>query len=166
MPEMPGACGTLSMTPGPLPRQERQSGSLLPPVSAEPEGRAQIVCLCGPVKFTEEYRQAIIAETLAGRIVVYTPDVRAELEAMPPQEREAAIAKLRADHLRKIDLADRVLVLNAGGYVGESTLLEIEHAASLGKPVSYLWNGIRCPECGEPAARDDERCDGCRAWDG
>ena len=34
-------------------------------------------------------------------------------------------------HKRKIDLADRVLVLNVGGYIGDSTRSEIEHERSL-----------------------------------
>lgn len=40
-------------------------------------------------------------------------------------------------HLRKIDLADRVLVVNPGGYVGESTRREIAYARAAGKPVSF-----------------------------
>ncbi len=41
-------------------------------------------------------------------------------------------------HLRKIDLADRVFVVNPGGYIGDSTRREIEYAKSHGKPVSFL----------------------------
>lgn len=40
-------------------------------------------------------------------------------------------------HLRKIDPADRVLVVNPGGYVGESTGKEIAYARAQGKPVSF-----------------------------
>src|SRR5699024_12254397 len=40
-------------------------------------------------------------------------------------------------HLRKIDLADRVLVANPGGYVVESTSKEIAYARANGKPVSF-----------------------------
>lgn len=40
-------------------------------------------------------------------------------------------------HLRKIDLADRVLVINPGGYIGESTSREIAYARANGKPVSF-----------------------------
>jgi hypothetical protein len=38
-------------------------------------------------------------------------------------------------HLRKIDLADEVLVVNPGAYIGDSTRREIAYARSLGKPV-------------------------------
>lgn len=40
-------------------------------------------------------------------------------------------------HLRKIDLADRVLVINPGGHIGESTGKEIAYAGANGKPVSF-----------------------------
>ncbi|MET0843834.1 MAG: hypothetical protein ABWY23_08280, partial [Mycetocola sp.] len=46
-------------------------------------------------------------------------------------------AALDALHLRKIDLADRVLVVNPGGYVGESTRREIAYAQASCKPVSF-----------------------------
>jgi hypothetical protein len=41
-------------------------------------------------------------------------------------------------HRHKLDLCTEVLVLNCGGYTGESTRREIEYAAGLGKPVRYL----------------------------
>ena len=49
-------------------------------------------------------------------------------------------AKERLDvlHLRKIDLADEVLILNVGGYIGKSTRKELDYALSQGKPVRYL----------------------------
>jgi len=41
-------------------------------------------------------------------------------------------------HLRKIDLADEVMILNVGGYIGNSTRAEIEYAENKGKPINYL----------------------------
>jgi hypothetical protein len=41
-------------------------------------------------------------------------------------------------HKRKIDLADEVLVINIGGYIGKSTRSEIDYARAHGKPVKYL----------------------------
>lgn len=41
-------------------------------------------------------------------------------------------------HLRRIDLADEVRVVNPGGYVGEATRREVAYAESLGKRVTYL----------------------------
>lgn len=48
-------------------------------------------------------------------------------------EQEAMLAALPR---HKIDLADRVLVVNPGGYLGESTRSEIDYARTSGKPVS------------------------------
>ena len=41
-------------------------------------------------------------------------------------------------HLRKIDLADEVLVLDVDGYIGESTRREIEYAKQQAKFIKYL----------------------------
>ena len=41
-------------------------------------------------------------------------------------------------HLRKIDLADEIYVINVGGYIGSSTRSEIAYAQAHGKPVRYL----------------------------
>jgi nucleoside 2-deoxyribosyltransferase len=41
-------------------------------------------------------------------------------------------------HKRKIDLADEVLVVNIGGYYGDSTKSEIGYARACGKPVRFL----------------------------
>lgn len=46
-------------------------------------------------------------------------------------------ATLDALHLRKIDLADRILMINPGRYIGESTSREIAYARATGKPVSF-----------------------------
>lgn len=40
-------------------------------------------------------------------------------------------------HLRKIDLADRVLIVNPGGCLGESTRRELAYAQAAGKPISF-----------------------------
>lgn len=46
--------------------------------------------------------------------------------------------KLDELHKRKIDMADEILVLNVGGYIGTSTRNEIEYAEYWGVPVKYL----------------------------
>ena len=43
-------------------------------------------------------------------------------------------------HLRKIDMADEIFVINVGGYIGESTRREIAYAEKIGKKVNYLEN--------------------------
>jgi len=41
-------------------------------------------------------------------------------------------------HKRKIDMSDEILVINVGGYIGDSTKSEIEYAKKTGKVVNYL----------------------------
>jgi hypothetical protein len=76
--------------------------------------------------------------TLAGVIVVapgvFLPAEDHEANELITNEQKAALGAL---HLRKIDLADRVLVVNPGGYIGESTSREIAYARATGKPISF-----------------------------
>lgn len=95
--------------------------------------RPEIVCLCGSVRFADELAAANRDLTLAGAIVVAPVTDLAADEPLTPEQR-AALAEL---HLRKIDLADRVLVVNPGGYVGETTTREIAYARTTGTPVSF-----------------------------
>ena len=92
--------------------------------------RPEIVCICGSVRFAEELRAANRELTLAGVIVVEPGEAGESITS----EQKAALDAL---HLHKIDLADRVLVVNPGGYIGESTSREIAHARATGKPVSF-----------------------------
>ena len=68
--------------------------------------------------------------SLTGVIVV----APGEATGVISDEQKAALGVL---HLRKIDLADRVLVVNPGGYIGESTSREIAYARATGKSVSF-----------------------------
>ena len=79
-------------------------------------------------------REANRELTFAGIIVV----APSEADESPTPEQKALLDAL---HLRKIDLADRVLVVNPGGYVGESTRREIDYARAAGKPVSFTDPG-------------------------
>jgi hypothetical protein len=94
-----------------------------------------ITCLCGSTRFADAYARAQREETLAGRIVL-TVGLFGHQEALDM----GGPVKSMLDqlHLRKIDLADEVLVLNVGGYVGESTRREIEYARKRGKALRYL----------------------------
>jgi hypothetical protein len=92
--------------------------------------RPQIVCLCGSTRFSDEMRAANRELTFAG-VIVLAPG---EADGLITDEQKAALGAL---HLRKIDLADRVVVVSPGGYVGESTRREIAYARAAGKPVTF-----------------------------
>jgi len=100
--------------------------------------RPEIVCLCGSTRFADEMREVNRLLTFAG-VIVLAPGVFAHAtgEELSVEQKAA----LDALHLRKIDLADRVLVVDPGGYVGESTRREIAYARTTGKPVSFTSSG-------------------------
>lgn len=122
----------------------------------------RITVLCGSSRFIAE--TAVLAWELEkdGDIVLamhllpawYTSaaDHQAEVEGIA--------AKMDELHLRKIDLADRVLVVNPGGYYGESTRREIAYARAHGKPVVFTdgeqpapaRNAAASPTSAEPEA--------------
>ena len=92
--------------------------------------RPEIVCICGSARFAAQMRAANRELTFAGVIVV----APGEADGPVTDEQKTVLDAL---HLHKIDLADRVLVVNPGGYVGKSTSREIAYAHASGKPVSY-----------------------------
>jgi hypothetical protein len=77
--------------------------------------RPTIVCLCGSTRFYEEFQAANYRETMAGRIVLsvgFYPHCSERAHGEPVGCTDEQKAKLDELHLRKIDLADEVLVLN------------------------------------------------------
>lgn len=98
----------------------------------------KVITLCGSTRFKDEFMEAQKKLTLEGNIVlsvglfghsgdeeVWTPGTKDMLDDM---------------HLRKIDMADEIYVVNVDGYIGESTKREIAYAESHGKKVNYLVN--------------------------
>jgi hypothetical protein len=93
----------------------------------------KVVTLCGSMRFHEEFERLDAELTLAGHVVL-APTALAPSRELDAEER----ARLGRIHLQKVAMADEVLIVNVGGYVGESTRREIEHARSCGVAVSYL----------------------------
>lgn len=109
--------------------------------------RPGIVVLCGSTRFYDAFQQANYDLTMAGCIVLsvgFYPHAKAQHGHGEGVGHDSA-EKVALDelHLRKIDLADEVLVLNVDGYIGESTAREIAYAVRLGHVVRYLV----CPAC-------------------
>ena len=77
----------------------------------------KIVTLCGSTRFKEQFME------VQKQLTLWKPGVKEMLDDM---------------HLRKIDLADEVFVINVGGYIGESTRREIAYAEKTGKIIKYL----------------------------
>lgn len=94
-----------------------------------------IVCLGGSTRFKDQYRAEEARLTLEGKIVL-TCGLFAHADGIELSHvQKAALDEL---HLRKIDIADEYRVINPGGYVGESTVREIEYALNEWKVLSFL----------------------------
>lgn len=112
--------------------------------------RPLVVCFCGSVRFSEQMLVTAWEYAKAGIIVLgwcvlpdsyfaAFPESRGDDEAgVHAAEKEGVKEVLDELHKRKIDLADQVLVINIGGYVGDSTKSEIRYAIDHGKPVRWL----------------------------
>jgi len=108
-------------------------------------GKPPVICLCGSTRFADHH--AIMRWELEkqGAIVLminYLPAWYAEAQGWGGHDHFGEKAGIKEEldelHLRKIDISDKVMVINVGGYVGESTRKEIEYAIKEGKPVEYL----------------------------
>jgi hypothetical protein len=109
------------------------------PVKTEAIERPKIVCFCGSTRFKDELKTANIIETLKGNIVLSIGlDLKTDVPSWTQEERDFCKLQMDELHKRKIDLADEILVLNVGGYIGESTRSEIDYAIAHNKPVRYL----------------------------
>lgn len=103
--------------------------------------RPEIVCLCGSTRFRHTFDNLNHQLTMGGSIVL-APGVWVRSSPafadLPEQQRASTKAALDELHLRKIDLADRVLILNVRGYIGESTRREIRYVQLKRKRIDYL----------------------------
>ena len=101
-------------------------------------GKYKVITLCGSTRFKDEFLKVQKQLTLEGNIVIsvgwfgyadgepdntITPEIKVMLDDI---------------HKRKIDMSDEIYVINKNGYIGESTIGEIEYATKTGKRVNYL----------------------------
>lgn len=97
----------------------------------ENNSKPKIVCLCGSTKFKKEYLEYQKLFTI-NSLIVLTVGFFGYIDGWDGDKK-----KLDELHLRKIDFADEVFVINVDGYIGESTRNEINYAIEQGKPVFY-----------------------------
>ena len=105
--------------------------------------KGKIIVLCGSSRFCDV--MAVVAWLLErdeGAITMglhllpawycaeHIPDHLAEAEGVADKMDEL--------HLRKIDLADELFVVNVGDYIGDSTKREVEYAISRNLPIRWF----------------------------
>lgn len=111
--------------------REEAAPSLVPVQQPEVE-QPEVITLCGSIRFAAQHLAAHRRLSLEGRVVL--------LPALPGPEddlRPADVELLAALHRKKIDMSDRVHIVNPGGYVGTSTASELAYAEVLGKAITY-----------------------------
>lgn len=102
--------------------------------------RAEVITLCGSSKFKDAINAENSRLTMQGNLVISLglfghtdlPDYNWDTDASDLKR------MLDAIHAQKIDMADRVHVVNPGGYYGESTAREIAYSRARGKPVTFM----------------------------
>jgi len=105
--------------------------------------KPKIICLCGSSRFIESFAVLSWEFEKEGAICLGLHLLPASYPTHVPDhiaEAEGVSAKMDELHLRKIDLADEIFVINVNGYIGKSTAREIAYAQKLGKTIKYLEN--------------------------
>ena len=105
--------------------------------------KPKVIVLCGSSKFVDMF--AVVAWLLErdeGVIAMglhLLPWWYSEKE-IPDHlaEHESVADKMDELHLRKIDLADEIFVVNNNHYIGDSTKRELKYAMSKGLPIRWL----------------------------
>ena len=103
---------------------------------------SKVICLCGSTRFTEAMLIHQWELTKKGFIVLSwcaLPDSYFKgKDKHHIGDQEGVKEVVDEIHLRKIDLADEVMILNVGGYVGESTRNELIYARKKKKVIRFL----------------------------
>ena len=103
-------------------------------------GKYKVITLCGSTRFKDEFMEVQKRLTLEGNIVIsvglfgHSGDNEVWIEGTKEM--------LDDMHLRKIDMADEIYVINVDGYIGTSTRNEIEYAKRTGKTIRYLEDDL------------------------
>lgn len=121
------------------------------------------ITLCGSARFEDKFKEMNERLSLAGHVVyslaIYPSDKGGEKNWYTPEQKE----RLDAIHLEKIDASDGIYVIAPGGYIGESTQREIDHARKTKKKVfcAYPIDGRATRTCSFAGCFDPLRSGPC-----
>ena len=96
-----------------------------------------IITLCGSARFEGLFHGWNEKLTLAGH-VVFSLSVYPSFKGEKDWYTKAQKTILDSAHKRKINLSEAVVILNRGGYMGDSTRSEESYAISQGKGMYYI----------------------------
>lgn len=98
------------------------------------ENFPEVITLCGSTKFKEQFLEAQKKLTLEGKIIISVGLFGHADKEENVWENKSMLDNL---HLRKIDLADSIMVIDINNYIGESTQREIKYAQLNNKRIYY-----------------------------
>ena len=96
------------------------------------------ITLCGSARFEEQFHAWNEALTLAGHVVyslAVFPSIKGGEKSWYTEEQKKQLDKAHKD---KIWYSDAIVVLNVGGYIGDSTLSEVRFAGVQRKEIYWL----------------------------
>ena len=98
--------------------------------------KAKIICLCGSLRFKKTFGAIELMYVLRGYIVLTPCCMYVDAQRTDTyMEHKEQFDKM---HKAKIDIADEVYIINENGYIGESTMSELEYASSLKKKIIFM----------------------------
>jgi len=103
--------------------------------------KADVVVLIGSVRFRTYFEREATKLTKQGYVVLMpqTWEHVGDTSELDHELEEYSIANiLEQVHMRKIGMANRVLVINPDGYIGKATANEIEYASTQGKIITLM----------------------------
>jgi len=99
----------------------------------------KVITVCGSLKFKKEMLEITEKMELEGNCMLSVIYPTKEDKDAYTEEEVLILDKM---HKEKIKLSDAILVVNVGGYIGNSTKSEIEFAKSLNKEIIYYTDLI------------------------
>jgi len=94
-----------------------------------------IIAIICPIRFKKEMMDKYVDLSMQGHIVLLPVDLEDSNQVLARDINEESLMQLHKD---KIDLSDKVHVVNVGGYMGRGTYEEIGYATVKNKPIEYL----------------------------
>ena len=100
-----------------------------------PYNDAKIIVICGSMRFYKQMFDEQVRLSKEGNIVILPVVELVENESNLTAAEKEMYSEI---HMRKIDIADEIYVVNYDGYVDPSTAREITYASQIGVHVKFM----------------------------
>ena len=100
----------------------------------------KIITVCGSYKLKKEMTEITEMLTLKGNCML-TPNELTQSSKDAYTKKD--IQMIDQMHKEKIKISDAILVVDVGGYIGNSTKSEIEYAKNLNKEIIYYTDLVK-----------------------